>query len=65
MSASAPAARHPRARLIAATLVAIAVLTLTACEDGEGLRDEGPAALHHDPGTAKGRPDDIRAASGP
>ncbi|MDC0767446.1 hypothetical protein [Streptomyces sp. HD] len=43
MSASAPPARHPRARLLAATLVAIAALTLTACEDGQGLRDEGPS----------------------
>ncbi|MBT2675661.1 hypothetical protein J7E95_33690 [Streptomyces sp. ISL-14] len=56
---------------MAATLVAIASLTLTACDDGEGLRDEGPstvhepAAAHHDPGKAKGRPDDIRAASRP
>lgn len=58
---------HPtraRARLVAATLVAIIALTLTACEDGKGLRDEGPAALH-DPGTAKGRPDDVRTASRP
>lgn len=42
MSASA----HPprtRARLLAATLVAIAALTLTACKDGQGLRDEGPS----------------------
>lgn len=64
MSASAHPTR-PRARLLA-TLVAIATLTLTltACEDGEGLRDEGPAALH-DPGTAKGRPDDVRTASRP
>ncbi|NUP20050.1 MAG: hypothetical protein HOZ81_28990 [Streptomyces sp.] len=43
MSASAHPARHPRARLLAATLVAIAALTLTACEDGQGLRDEGPS----------------------
>ncbi|MFJ8634755.1 hypothetical protein [Streptomyces sp. NPDC093568] len=43
MSASAPPARHPRARLLAATLVALAALTLTACEDGQGLRDEGPS----------------------
>ncbi|MFE7445407.1 hypothetical protein ACFU7X_33715 [Streptomyces chartreusis] len=42
MSASA----HPpgsRARLLAATLVAVAALALTACEDGQGLRDEGPS----------------------
>ncbi|QOV36446.1 hypothetical protein IM697_41745 [Streptomyces ferrugineus] len=47
MSASAPVsaspARRPRARLLAATLVTIAALTLTACEDGHGLRDEGPS----------------------
>ncbi|MFF5481514.1 hypothetical protein ACFY5C_29890 [Streptomyces sp. NPDC012935] len=64
MSASAPPARRPRARLLVAMLVTIAALTLTACEDGEGLRDEGPAALH-DPGTAKGHPDNVRAASRP
>ncbi|WP_107122727.1 hypothetical protein [Streptomyces dysideae] len=68
MSASAPPARHPRARLLAATLVAVAALTLTACEDGEGLRDEGPAALQH-PGTTKaarttsGRPPGLEARS--
>ncbi|WP_031478152.1 hypothetical protein [Streptomyces bicolor] len=43
MSASAPPARRPRARLLAATLAAIAAFTLTACEDGQGLRDEGPS----------------------
>jgi hypothetical protein len=42
MSASAHPARA-RVRLLAATLVALAALTLTACEDGEGLRDEGPS----------------------
>ncbi len=61
MSASA----HPvrvRARLLAATLVAVAVLALTACEDGEGLRDEGPSTptspTATDPATppASGRP---------
>ncbi|MGC9541706.1 hypothetical protein [Streptomyces sp. UG1] len=47
MSASVPAsaspARRPRARLLAAALVTIAALALTACEDGHGLRDEGPS----------------------
>lgn len=43
MSADAPPARRPRSRLLAATLVAVAALTLTACEDGQGLRDEGPS----------------------
>ncbi|MEU8752189.1 hypothetical protein [Streptomyces chartreusis] len=42
MSASAHPPRS-RARLLAATLVAVAALTLTACEDGQGLRDEGPS----------------------
>ncbi|WP_217214662.1 hypothetical protein [Streptomyces sp. AC550_RSS872] len=47
MSASAHPPR-PRARLLGrvaltATLVAVAALTLTACEDGQGLRDEGPS----------------------
>ncbi|MET9829068.1 hypothetical protein ABZ078_07115 [Streptomyces sp. NPDC006385] len=76
MSASAPPARHHRARLFAATLVAIASLTLTACEDGEGLRDEGPSThqkptAHQEPtahrglGDAKGRPDGVQAASMP
>jgi hypothetical protein len=43
MSASAHPTRA-RARLLAVTLVALAALTLTACEDGEGLRDEGPSS---------------------
>ncbi|MGW4759682.1 hypothetical protein [Streptomyces chartreusis] len=42
MSASAHPPRS-RARLLAATLVAVAALALTACEDGHGLRDEGPS----------------------
>ncbi|QKZ19622.1 hypothetical protein [Streptomyces chartreusis] len=42
MSASAHPPRS-RARLLAATLVAVAALALTACEDGQGLRDEGPS----------------------
>ena len=42
MSAS-PHPPRSRARLLAATLVAAAVLALTACEDGQGLRDEGPS----------------------
>ncbi|MFC5215731.1 hypothetical protein [Streptomyces coerulescens] len=42
MSASAHPPRS-RARLFAATLAAVAALALTACEDGHGLRDEGPS----------------------
>ena len=42
MSASAHPPRF-RARLLAASLVATVALTLTACEDGQGLRDEGPS----------------------
>lgn len=38
------ASAHTRAsRLLAALTVVFATLTLTACEDGEGLRDEGPS----------------------
>ncbi|MET7650333.1 MULTISPECIES: hypothetical protein [unclassified Streptomyces] len=33
-----------RVRLLAAALAAAAALTLTACQDGEGLRDEGPSS---------------------
>ncbi|MDT9699401.1 hypothetical protein [Streptomyces sp. P17] len=37
-------ARRPAARLLAALLLMGALLgTLTGCEDGEGLRDEGPS----------------------
>ncbi|MFE7034761.1 hypothetical protein ACFU9Y_31095 [Streptomyces sp. NPDC057621] len=36
-------ARTVRARLLA-TALAVAALTLTACDNGEGIRDEGSAA---------------------
>lgn len=39
----APANAHTAPRLLAALTVVLATLTLTACEDGEGLRDEGPS----------------------
>ncbi|MFF4958950.1 DUF4232 domain-containing protein [Streptomyces sp. NPDC001222] len=32
-----------RIRLLAATTVALAALALTACQNGEGVRDEGPS----------------------
>ncbi|MFI5963109.1 hypothetical protein ACIA8J_13145 [Streptomyces asoensis] len=32
-----------RLRLLAAALTAVAALALTACHDGQGLRDEGPS----------------------
>ncbi|MFJ1811692.1 MULTISPECIES: hypothetical protein [unclassified Streptomyces] len=35
---------RPRVRLLAAALTAAAALALTACQDGEGLRDEGPSS---------------------
>ncbi|WP_329336283.1 hypothetical protein OG866_19130 [Streptomyces sp. NBC_00663] len=54
MSRSAPTARP--ARLLAALTVVVAVFTLTACEDGEGIRDEGPSSstsrTHDDPSPA-------------
>ncbi|KUN52444.1 hypothetical protein AQJ43_21740 [Streptomyces avermitilis] len=36
--------RTARTRLFAAAAVALAALALTACENGEGVRDEGPSA---------------------
>lgn len=37
--------RSSRTRLFAATAVAlVALTTLTACEDGQGVRDEGPSS---------------------
>ncbi|PWI17339.1 hypothetical protein DI272_26650 [Streptomyces sp. Act143] len=56
MSRSAPTVRTTRTtRLLAVLAVVVAVFTLTACEDGEGLRDEGPSSstsLGYDPSPA-------------
>lgn len=41
-----------RLRLLAAGLLALTALALTGCEDGQGVRDEGPAAV----GRPAGRP---------
>ncbi|MEV6178256.1 hypothetical protein ACIHAR_28280 [Streptomyces sp. NPDC052016] len=41
---------RPRTRLLAAALTCAAALALTACQDGEGLRDEGPATGAHSSG---------------
>jgi hypothetical protein len=41
---SAPPTRT-RARLLLAATAALAALVLTACKDGQGLRDEGPSSL--------------------
>ncbi|MER5408645.1 DUF4232 domain-containing protein [Streptomyces sp. NPDC002769] len=37
-------ARTVRTRLLAASTVALAALALTACDNGKGVRDEGPSA---------------------
>ncbi|MFE2321163.1 DUF4232 domain-containing protein [Streptomyces sp. NPDC059441] len=37
-------ARTARTRLLAATTVALAALALSACDNGKGVRDEGPSA---------------------
>lgn len=37
-------ARTARTRLLAATTVAIAALALSACDNGKGVRDEGPSS---------------------
>ncbi|MDQ1047650.1 hypothetical protein [Streptomyces sp. V4I2] len=36
--------RHRR-RLLAATALTLLALVLTGCEDGTGVRDEGPSTL--------------------
>ncbi|ELP71253.1 hypothetical protein ACKI1I_45115 [Streptomyces turgidiscabies] len=67
--------RRSRTRLFAATAVAlVALTTLTACEDGEGVRDEGPSSTSArserepgpalpEPGSAPGQAHSMRAAS--
>ncbi|MGI5456825.1 hypothetical protein ACQEWB_27420 [Streptomyces sp. CA-249302] len=39
-------ADRTRRRLAAATLAALTALTLAGCQDGTGVRDEGPATSH-------------------
>ncbi|MEU7054960.1 hypothetical protein [Streptomyces sp. NPDC046197] len=34
-----------RTRLLAATALVLAALTLTGCHDGQGVRDEGPSSV--------------------
>ncbi|MGY1500066.1 hypothetical protein ACW4TU_26395 [Streptomyces sp. QTS52] len=58
--------RTSRTRLFAATAVAlVALTTLTACEDGQGVRDEGPSSTSaKDPRTQPNtQAHNIRAAS--
>ncbi len=58
--------RTSRTRLLAATAAALVALTaLTACEDGKGVRDEGPSstAARRAPTPADHPPHNIRAAS--
>ncbi|WP_369037125.1 MULTISPECIES: hypothetical protein [Streptomyces] len=38
--------RTSRTRLFAVIAVVLALATLTACEDGQGVRDEGPSTVH-------------------
>ncbi|KMS68036.1 hypothetical protein ACM01_40540 [Streptomyces viridochromogenes] len=64
MSASAHPTRT-RAGLLAATLVTIVALTLTACEDGEGLRDEGPSTPTSPTATAPAAPTSPPASDRP
>jgi hypothetical protein len=47
-------ARATRVRALAALALTLATLALTGCDDGRGLRDEGPAHAHpraHAPAT--------------
>ncbi|MGW3650452.1 hypothetical protein [Streptomyces sp. NPDC000878] len=58
--------RTSRTRLFAATAIAlVALTTLTACEDGQGVRDEGPSttSAHHEPEPGRTGTHNIRAAS--
>ncbi|MFD4552083.1 DUF4232 domain-containing protein [Streptomyces sp. NPDC058466] len=48
-------ARTARTRLLAATTVALAALALTACDNGQGVRDEGPSSSASKPSTQPGR----------
>ncbi|MDF3301844.1 hypothetical protein [Streptomyces tropicalis] len=45
-------ARPARARVLAVVALLLAAFTLTACHDGQGIRDEGPSSsssrLHGD-----------------
>ncbi|MET7442188.1 DUF4232 domain-containing protein [Streptomyces sp. NPDC004082] len=54
-------ARTTRTRLFAATTVALAALALTACDNGKGVRDEGPSVA----AGAPSRPSPSKTATGP
>ncbi|MFI1052278.1 hypothetical protein [Streptomyces griseoruber] len=49
-----------RVRLLTAVLTATAALTLTACNDGQGLRDEGPSSTGAKPAAAGQHPKGAR-----
>ncbi|MFF3375917.1 hypothetical protein ACFYXF_23560 [Streptomyces sp. NPDC002680] len=58
--------RTSRTRLFAATAIAlVALTTLTACEDGQGVRDEGPSttSARHETAPEPPTTHNIRAAS--
>lgn len=54
-------ARTTRTRLFAATTVALAALALTACDNGKGVRDEGPSVA----AGAPSRPSPSKTATRP
>ncbi|MDH6698548.1 hypothetical protein P3T26_003005 [Streptomyces sp. MAA16] len=60
MSARPPSSA---ARLLLTSLAVAATLTLTACEDGEGLRDEGPSTAGVPTATAPGTSSPLTPAS--
>ncbi|MEU1458307.1 DUF4232 domain-containing protein [Streptomyces avermitilis] len=62
-------ARTARTRLFAAASVTLAALALTACENGEGVRDEGPSAASKSStgptgSTPKSAPDTAHSTAG-
>ncbi|MHC3473215.1 hypothetical protein ACYF6T_31615 [Streptomyces sp. 7R007] len=58
-------ARPARTRVLAAALTALAALLLAACDDGEGLRDEGPSSAGTHTSSSAGTQRATSASAGP
>ncbi|MEU1203325.1 DUF4232 domain-containing protein [Streptomyces sp. NPDC005813] len=57
-------ARTTRTRLLAASTVALAALALSACDNGQGVRDEGPSAASKSSAQPTGSPSTGDSAPG-
>ncbi|MFF8538571.1 DUF4232 domain-containing protein [Streptomyces sp. NPDC015532] len=62
---SARTARTARTRFLAATAVALAALTLTACDDGDGVRSAGPSGTSASPARPSGPAADASSTAKP